>query len=93
MHHLHNSYLDYAVLYIIYRNHFFHDYYLLNNNLQVWNQILMLLKEYSGTSEVILYDMCTKKYSKATGITINVTDEIITILTSILGEGSVIFKA
>ena len=57
------------------------------------NQILMLLKEYSGTSEVILYDMCTKKYSKATGITINVTDEIITILTSILGEGSVIFKA
>ena len=55
-------------------------------------QMIELLGDYSGNSAVVLYDLSTKKYSKANGVTISVNDEIITILKSILGDDAVVFK-
>ena len=55
-------------------------------------EITKILKEYSGNAEVIFYDTQTKKYAKATGVTISVTDQILNILKTVLGEDSVKLK-
>ena len=54
--------------------------------------IIDLLKEYKGETEVIFYDASEKKYVKSTEIKINVDENIIYALKSILGENNVIFK-
>ena len=56
-------------------------------------EITKLLREYSGDSEIIFYDALTKKYVKATGLSISVNDKILAILRSILGADAVIFKS
>lgn len=57
------------------------------------SQIVELLKEYSGNSQVIFYDTSEMKYIKATNVTIDVTDDILNALKSLLGEDSVVFKS
>ena len=54
--------------------------------------IIDLLKEYKGETEVIFYDASEKKYVKSTEIRINVDENLIYALKSILGENNVIFK-
>lgn len=56
------------------------------------NQIIELLKQYSGESQVIFYDIKEKKYIKALDISIDVSEDILYALRSILGDDSVVFK-
>ena len=58
----------------------------------VVKEITALLKEFSGDAEIIFYDSQTKKYVKATELSISVNDQILTILKAILGGESVIYK-
>ncbi|MBQ7788180.1 MAG: DNA polymerase III subunit alpha [Clostridia bacterium] len=59
---------------------------------QTVQEIISLLKEYSGPTEVVFYDSSTKKYVKASGVSISVTDNILSALKMILGPDSVVFK-
>lgn len=56
------------------------------------NDIISLLKEYDGDTEVILFETVTKKYVKASGVKISVNDSIISALKMILGPDSVVYK-
>ena len=54
--------------------------------------IIDVLKDFSGETEVIFYDSSIKKYSKISGISISVNQEILEILKDILGYDNVIYK-
>ena len=56
------------------------------------NEIITLLKEYSGETEIVFYDISTKKYVKATGVKISINDNILSALKMILGPDSVVLK-
>ena len=55
-------------------------------------QIVELLKQYNGNSQVIFYDMNEKKYIKALDVSIDVSDDILNALKSLLGDDCVVFK-
>ncbi len=55
-------------------------------------EIISLLKEYSGETEIIFYDISKKKYVKASGVKISIDDNIISALKMILGPDSVVLK-
>ncbi len=56
------------------------------------NEIIELLKEYSGETEIIFYESNTKKYVRASNLTITASDDVIFALKAILGEDSVVLK-
>ena len=56
------------------------------------NDIIELLKEYSGDTEIIFYDSETKKYVRAANLTIAASDDVVFALKAILGEDAVILK-
>ena len=62
----------------------------INSNLV--SEIISLLKEYSGDTEIVFYDISEKKYVKASGVKISVNDKILSALKMILGPDSVVFK-
>lgn len=68
--------------------------YLKVNNIKepIVNDIIELLKEYSGDTEIIFYDNSTKKYVKASNLTIYASDDILNALKAILGEDAVVLK-
>ena len=55
-------------------------------------EIIELLKEYSGETEIIFYDNEAKKYVRASNLTITASEDVIFALKSILGEDSVVLK-
>ena len=55
-------------------------------------EIIELLKEYSGDTEIIFFDNKAKKYVKASGLTITASSEIVGALKAILGADAVILK-
>ena len=61
-------------------------------NEPIVNDIIELLKEYSGDTEIIFYDMQTKKYVRASNLTIAASDDVVFALKAILGEDSVVLK-
>ncbi len=61
-------------------------------NAPVVKDITKLLKDFSGDAEIIFYDSQTKKYIKATELSISVNEQVLSILKAILGEESVIYK-
>ena len=69
--------------------------YLKVNNIKepIVNDIIELLKEYSGDTEIIFYDNATKKYVKASNLTIYASDDILNALKAILGEDAVVLKS
>ena len=56
------------------------------------NEIIELLKEYSGDTEIIFYDSETKKYVKASNLTISASEDVVFALKAILGDDAVILK-
>ena len=56
------------------------------------NDIIELLKEYSGDTEIVFYDIEQKKYVKAAGLTISASEDVLFALKAILGEDSVVLK-
>ena len=56
------------------------------------NEIIELLKEYSGETEIIFYETVTKKYVRASNLTISASEDVIFALKAILGEDAVILK-
>ena len=56
------------------------------------NEIIALLKEYSGDTEIVFYDVSQKKYVKASGVKISINDNILSALKMILGPDSVVLK-
>lgn len=54
--------------------------------------IIDLLKEFKGNTEVVFYDSQDKKYVKSSDIKINVDENVISALKMILGENNVILK-
>ena len=56
------------------------------------NEIISLLKEFKGSTEIIFFDNSKKKYIKANDLSIDISDEIISALKSILGDSSVVLK-
>ena len=61
-------------------------------NSSIVNEIISLLKEYSGDTEIVFFDTSTKKYVKASGVKISINDNILSALKMILGPDSVVFK-
>ena len=55
-------------------------------------EIIDVLKEFSGETKVIFFDASTKKYSKISGISISINEEILFILKELLGHDNVIYK-
>ena len=58
----------------------------------VLNMFDELLKEYDGNTEIVFYDASTKKYCKATGLKIDVSDDVLEALKDVLGKDNVILK-
>lgn len=58
----------------------------------VVSEIISLLKEYSGDTEIVFYDLSKKKYIRANDVKINVNQNIISALKMILGEDAVVLK-
>ncbi|MBE6673699.1 MAG: DNA polymerase III subunit alpha [Ruminococcaceae bacterium] len=56
------------------------------------NEIIALLQEYSGDTEIIFYDEAAKKYVRASNLTITASDDVIFALKAILGEDAVVLK-
>lgn len=56
------------------------------------NEIIELLKEFSGETEIIFFDSSTKKYVKASNLTISASEDVIYALKAILGEDAVVLK-
>ncbi len=56
------------------------------------NDIITLLNEYSGETEIVFYDISKKKYVKASGVKISINDNILSALKMILGPDSVVYK-
>ena len=61
-------------------------------NSNIVTEIISLLKEYSGDTDIVFYDVSSKKYVKATGVKITVNDNILSALKMILGPDAVVFK-
>jgi DNA polymerase-3 subunit alpha len=61
-------------------------------NSNIVTEIITLLKEYSGETDIVFYDVSEKKYVKATGVKITVNDSILSALKMILGPDAVVFK-
>ncbi len=57
------------------------------------NEIVELLREYSGDTEIIFYDTQQRKYIKATGLTINASEDVLFALKAILGDDAVVLKS
>ena len=55
-------------------------------------EIIALLKEFSGETEIVFYDVSEKKYVKASGVKISVNDNVLSALKMILGPDAVVFK-
>lgn len=63
-----------------------------DTNSPIVSEIIDTLKGFKGDTEIIFYNCKTKKYVKASGLTISVNDNILSILKDILGADSVILK-
>ena len=61
-------------------------------NEPIVTEIIELLKEYSGDTEIIFYDSSTKKYVKASKLSISASNDVIFALKAILGDDAVILK-
>ena len=61
-------------------------------NSNIVTEIISLLKEYSGETDIVFYDVSTKKYVKAAGVKIAINDNILSALKMILGPDAVVFK-
>ena len=61
-------------------------------NIPEVSEITELLKEYDGDTEIVFYDASTKKYCKATGLKIDVSDDVLEALKDVLGKDNVILK-
>ena len=59
---------------------------------QIVIDIIELLKEYQGETEVVFYDSQEKKYVKSAEVKIDTSDSIISALKMVLGENNVILK-
>ncbi|MBE6662963.1 MAG: DNA polymerase III subunit alpha [Ruminococcaceae bacterium] len=55
-------------------------------------EIIDLLKEYSGETEIVFYDTSKKKYVSASGVKISINDSILSALKMILGPDCVVYK-
>ena len=55
-------------------------------------EIIELLKENSGDTEIIFYDSTSKKYVKASNLTISASADVIYALKAILGDDAVVLK-
>ena len=55
-------------------------------------EIIELLGEYNGDTEIIFFDSSTKKYVKASNLSISVSNDILGALKAILGDDSVVLK-
>jgi hypothetical protein len=64
-----------------------------NINEPIVKQISEILKEGNGDCEVIFFDASSKKYVKAKGLSISITEEILEILKLLLGVDNVVYKA
>lgn len=58
----------------------------------VVTEIISLLKEYTGDTEIVFYDLSKKKYIRANNVKISVNQNIISALKMILGEDAVVLK-
>lgn len=56
------------------------------------NEIIELLREYSGETEIIFFDISTKKYVRASNLTISASEDVVFALKAILGEDAVVLK-
>ncbi len=61
-------------------------------NSQIVVQIIELLKQYSGDTEIVFFDASTKKYIKSLEIKIDIDDNVLNALKMVLGEENVILK-
>ena len=61
-------------------------------NEPIVTEIIELLKEYSGDTEIIFYDTLTKKYVKASNLSISASADVIFALKAILGDDAVVLK-
>jgi DNA polymerase-3 subunit alpha len=61
-------------------------------NSPIVQQIIDILKEYNGETEIIFFDASTKKYIKSLELKIDVDENVINALKMILGENNVILK-
>lgn len=61
-------------------------------NSPIVQEIIDVLKDFSGETNVIFFDAATKKYSKIFGISISMNEEILFILKELLGKDNVIYK-
>ena len=59
---------------------------------KIVTDIIELLKEFKGDTEVIFYDTQQKKYVKSSEINIHINDNVISALKLILGDNNVILK-
>ena len=57
------------------------------------NEIIELLKEYSGDTDIVFFDSSEKKYIKATGVSITASEDVLFALKAILGDDSVVLKS
>ena len=55
-------------------------------------QIVELLKQYSGDTEIVFYDSSQKKYIKSLEVKINLDDSVLEALKLILGAENVVLK-
>ena len=55
-------------------------------------QIVDLLKQYEGDSEIVFYDSSQKKYIKSLEVKINLDETVIEALKTVLGEDNVVLK-
>lgn len=63
-----------------------------DTNSPIVSEIIDTLKGFKGDTEIIFYNCKTKKYVKASGLTISVNDNILSILKDILGADSVVLQ-
>lgn len=56
-------------------------------------QIIDLLKEFSGDTEIIFYDNSQKKYVKASQLKVFASDDVISALKALLGQDAVVLKS
>ncbi len=59
---------------------------------KVVTDIIDLLKEYSGDTEIVFFDEAQKKYIKASGVKITINEAILSALKMILGPDAVVYK-
>ena len=59
---------------------------------KVVSDIISLLREYKGDTEIVFFDVSQKKYVKASDVKITINDSIISALKMILGPDAVVYK-